>query len=68
MVKQNLKDIQVQDMLRLTQSNTAQGPAANYFQTGMSSTRNQKQAPQIAGHNSVQQQDTDDFLKKLKLQ
>ena len=56
----------MQDMLRLTQSNT-QGPSG-YFQTGMSSTWNQKQAAQIGGHLSVQQQEKDDFLKKVKLQ
>ena len=51
-------------MLKLTQGNAV--GAQGYFGTGMSSTRNQKQG--TSGHHSVQQQETDDFLKKVKLQ
>ena len=52
LVKQNLKDIQVQDMLRLTQSNNNQAPQG-YFSNGMSSTRNAKQANHIGGSFSM---------------
>ena len=52
-------------MLRLTQNNN-QAPQG-YFNNGMSSTRNSKQAPQhISGNFS--QPEADDFLKKVKMQ
>lgn len=56
-------------MLRLTQSNVGGVGPQGYFTSGISSTRNSKQASQIGQHhNTVGQQETDDFLKKVKLQ
>ena len=52
LVKQHLKDIQVQDMLKLTQSNVT-GGTQGYFGTGISSTRNSKQVAHISGHHSI---------------
>ena len=52
-------------MLRLTQSNNNQAPQG-YFSNGMSSTRNAKQANHIGGSFSMQQPETDDFLKKVQ--